>query len=61
VRAAKEEVAFVYGNVWKQRYFTKIGEDHFPLPVQVGRRHKAVPAYKVPTHGANWWGVNEVV
>jgi len=23
--------------------------------------NKAVPAYKVPTHGANWWGVNEVV
>jgi mono/diheme cytochrome c family protein len=25
----KEDVAFVYGSVWKQRYFTKIGDDYF--------------------------------
>ncbi len=30
----KDQVAFVYGSIWKQRYFTKIGDDYFPLPAQ---------------------------
>jgi len=30
----KDDVAFVYGSIWKQRYFKKIGDDYFPLPVQ---------------------------
>ncbi len=36
----KEDVAFVYGSIWKQRYFTKIGDDYFPEPAQweVGKR-----------------------
>jgi hypothetical protein len=29
-----DQVAFVYGSIWKQRYFTKVGDDYFPLPVQ---------------------------
>ena len=29
-----DQVAFVYGSLWKQRYFTKVGDDYFPLPVQ---------------------------
>jgi len=28
----KDQVALVYGSVWKQRYFTKIGDDYFPEP-----------------------------
>ena len=28
------DVAFVYGTKWKQRYFTKVGDDYFPLPAQ---------------------------
>jgi mono/diheme cytochrome c family protein len=28
------QVALVYGSLWKQRYFTKVGDDYFPLPVQ---------------------------
>ena len=31
---SKDQVAFVYGSLWKQRYFTKVGDDYFPLPVQ---------------------------
>ena len=31
---SKDQVAFVYGSIWKQRYFTKVGDDYFPLPVQ---------------------------
>ena len=30
----REQVALVYGSVWKQRYFTKIDDDYFPEPVQ---------------------------
>jgi hypothetical protein len=29
-----DQVAFVYGSLWKQRYFTKVGDDYFPLPAQ---------------------------
>ncbi len=50
----RDQVAFVYGSLWKQRYFTKIDDDYFPLPVQwdVGTR-QWLP-YKVPK-GADWW------
>jgi predicted CXXCH cytochrome family protein len=51
-----DQVAFVYGSLWKQRYFTKVGNDYFPLPVQwdIGNR-KWLP-YHVPSAGADWWG-----
>lgn len=50
-----DQVAFVYGSIWKQRYFTKVGNDYFPLPVQwdIGNR-KWLP-YHVPSTGADWW------
>src|SRR3954454_4877627 len=28
------DIAFVYGSKWKQRYFTKKGDDYYPLPAQ---------------------------
>ena len=34
VTFTKDDVAFVYGSRWKQRYFTKIGDDYFPEPAQ---------------------------
>ena len=51
---SKEEVAFVYGSLWKQRYFTKIGDDYFPEPAQweVGKR--VWRPYFVPK-GGDWW------
>ncbi len=54
-RFTKNQVAFVYGSIWKQRYFTKVGGDYFPLPVQwdIGN-HKWLP-YHVPPKGADWW------
>ncbi|PYR70388.1 MAG: cytochrome C, partial [Acidobacteria bacterium] len=30
----KDDIAFVYGTKWKQRYFKKVGNDYFPLPAQ---------------------------
>src|SRR5579863_1024371 len=51
----RDQVAFVYGSLWKQRYFTRIGDDYFPLPVQwvVGKREWR--PYMVPATGGDWW------
>ena len=54
-RFTKDQVALVYGSLWKQRYFTRIGDDYFPLPAQwVFATHQWLP-YKVPATGADWW------
>ncbi len=34
VKFKKEDVALVYGSLWKQRYFKKVGDDYFPLGAQ---------------------------
>jgi predicted CXXCH cytochrome family protein len=52
---SKEQVAFVYGSIWKQRYFTKNGDDYFPLPVQWEIVNKKWSKYQVPTSGGDWW------
>ena len=51
---AKEEVALVYGSIWKQRYFTKIGDDYFPEPAQWDVTHKMWRPYFV-AKGTDWW------
>ena len=50
----KDDVAFVYGSIWKQRYFKKIGDDYFPLPVQWDVTHKIWAPYSVKA-GTDWW------
>jgi predicted CXXCH cytochrome family protein len=50
-----DQVAFVYGSKWKQRYFTKIGDDYYPLPVQWDVGNKKWLKYHVPDSGADWW------
>jgi predicted CXXCH cytochrome family protein len=50
-----QQVAFVYGSVWKQRYFSKVGDDYFPLPVQWDVVARKWLPYVVPAHGADWW------
>ena len=52
---SKDRVAFVYGSIWKQRYFTKIGDDYFPLPVQWEVVNKKWSKYQVPPTGGDWW------
>lgn len=51
----KGQVAFVYGSIWKQRYFTKVGDDYFPLPVQWDIGNRKWLRYVVPDKGADWW------
>src|SRR5215471_10856186 len=50
----KSDIAMVYGSKWKQRYFTKIGDDYFPLPAQWDVQHKVWRAYMV-ANGTDWW------
>src|SRR3984885_9394794 len=50
----KDDVAFVYGSRWKQRYFKKVGDDYFPLPAQWDVAHKIWRRYFV-ANGSDWW------
>jgi predicted CXXCH cytochrome family protein len=49
-----DEVAFVYGSRWKQRYFTKRGDDYFPLPAQWDVAKKRWLPYHAEA-GTDWW------
>jgi hypothetical protein len=48
------DVAFVYGSKWKQRYFTKVGNDYYPLPGQWDVTHKQWRGYLVQPN-TDWW------
>jgi predicted CXXCH cytochrome family protein len=48
------DVAFVYGTKWKQRYFTKVGDDYFPFPAQWDVTHRQWRAYMVQPN-TDWW------
>jgi predicted CXXCH cytochrome family protein len=50
----KEDIAFTYGSKWKQRYFTKIGEDYFVFPAQWDVKNGLWRAYYVKP-GTDWW------
>jgi predicted CXXCH cytochrome family protein len=50
----KEQVALVYGSIWKQRYFTKIGDDYFPEQAQWDVTNKVWRPYFV-AKGTDWW------
>ena len=53
-RFTKDDVALVYGSVWKQRYFTKRGDDYFPEPAQWDVTHHLWRPYFV-AKGTDWW------
>ena len=48
------DVAFTYGNKWKQRYWKKQGDDYFVFPAQWDIRHKMWRPYHVQK-GTDWW------
>ncbi len=50
----KDDIAFVYGSIWKQRYFKKVGDDYFPMPAQWDVTHKMWRQYFVK-NGTDWW------
>jgi predicted CXXCH cytochrome family protein len=54
VNFTKDDIAFVYGSKWKQRYFKQIGDDYFPSPSQWDVTHKIWRPYFVK-NGTDWW------
>ena len=48
------DVAFVYGSRYKQRYFTRKGDDYYPLPAQWDVAKKRWLPYHVEP-GTDWW------
>src|SRR5947207_13137324 len=54
VKFKKEDIALVYGSLWKQRYFTKVGNDYFPLGAQWDITHRIWRAYMV-ANNTDWW------
>src|SRR6202163_4171516 len=54
VTFTKDDIAFVYGSKWKQRYFTKVGDDYFPLGAQWDVTNKLWRAY-FTREGTDWW------
>jgi predicted CXXCH cytochrome family protein len=49
-----DDVAFVYGSKWKQRFFTRVGNDYYPLPAQWDVTHRVWRPYFVQAN-ADWW------
>ena len=54
VTFTKADIAFVYGSKWKQRYFTRVGDDFFPLGAQWDVTHRQWRRYFV-ADGTDWW------
>ncbi len=52
VSFSTNDIAFVYGTKWKQRYFKKVGDDYFPFPAQWDVTHKLWRPYFVKD---DWW------
>ena len=50
----KDQVGLVYGSIWKQRYFTRIGDDYFPEPAQWDVTNHVWRKYFV-AKGTDWW------
>jgi len=57
LRFAKEDVAFSYGSIWKQRYWKKWGDTYVPLPAQWNFETKKWSKYHVADAG-DWWAVH---
>jgi predicted CXXCH cytochrome family protein len=50
----RDDIAFVYGSHWKQRYFKKAGDDYFPLPAQWNVDTRTWSKYHVADN-QDWW------
>ncbi len=48
------DIAFAYGSKWKQRYFTKVGNDYFPLSAQWDVQNRVWRPYMVQPN-TDWW------
>lgn len=55
LRFSKNDVAFIYGSIWKQRYWKKSGDTYVPLLAQWNFATKKWSKYHVPDKGGDWW------
>ncbi|MGH9403264.1 MAG: cytochrome c3 family protein [Terriglobia bacterium] len=52
VKFTKADIALVYGSIWKQRYFKKVGANYYVLPAQWDiANHKWLPFFVKE----DWW------
>lgn len=56
LKFSKDDVAFIYGSLWKQRYWKKAGNTYTPLLAQWNFETKKWSKYHVPDKGGDWWG-----
>ena len=49
-----DEVAFLYGSRWKQRYLTRRGDDYYVFPAQWDIQNEEWRRY-FPQPGGDWW------
>lgn len=54
VKFSKSDIAFVYGSKWKQRYFTRRGDDYYALGAQWDITHQVWRPYHAAA-GTDWW------
>lgn len=54
VNFTKSQIALVYGSVWKQNYFTKVGNEYYPLPAKWAIQQRKWIPYLVK-EGEDWW------
>ena len=54
VKFHKNDIALVYGSLWKQRYFTKIGTDYYVEPAQWDVKNGVWRPYFV-ANDTDWW------
>ena len=55
LRFSKDDVSFIYGSKWKQRYWKKQGDSYVPLTAQYNFATKQWSKYHVPDTGGDWW------
>ena len=49
-----EDIVFTYGSKWKQRYYTRLGDDYFVFPAQWDVQNGVWRRYYVRP-GTDWW------
>ncbi len=52
VNFTKDQVAFVYGSIWKQNFFSKVGNEYYPLPAKWDINNRKWIPYLVKE---DWW------
>ena len=57
LRFNKDDVAFVYGSIWKQRFWKKSGDTYIVMPVQYNIATKKWSKFHVADN-QDWWAIH---